>query len=445
MFFTDLFVRFFTSSRQRISTIIVGAGPAGLACGITARQLAPHRDVLILEKQPKAGGLCIIEKVGSFSFEVGCNQPSNGFKQTLQVLGIDHQFIAKTNECIFADGTILSSPFNFRTMRSFLSSPVSSIRFFWRAFYRSGDEMLSSITQGLNPKFANRMQASFSYPMFTPDINLGLLRIIMENSSNTPQLPIGGMAAVTKKMQERFISLGGNIEFGSECSEITKLPNGRKLVITSAGKQYEAEVVVSSDAWKYYPASSQPGLAMVTLLFAVRQEIKYPEGTHTIAFLPDDFTSWMRQINQEKTLPREFGFHCFVNSLAEQKGCYTVTAYIPTPRGQAELTKEEKTRISEYVIARITSRISGFDRAIVEKHILSPAEYVKQFGLANNIPRLIPPRGFIPPHEKRGVYFIGDSSTAMPNVLVAINSGIEMAKSLFGDPKPAPDVKEMRL
>ena len=417
---------------KKIDIAIIGAGSAGLACAITARQCAPDKSVLILEKLPRTGGLCIASQVGNFKFEVGCNQPPNGFKQVLQNLGIDQQFLSRANECVFEDGTVLRSPFNLRTILSFLSYPVSSVKFFRRAFWHPDNEMLSSITHGLNPKFAHRMQASFSYPILSPDINLSLLRMLITNSSHPPQIPIDGMAKVAEKMQERFLSLGGDIAFNSTCSAITVLPGGKKLVTTTDGRSYETDAVVSSvDALKLYPPTAQPGFAMTTLLFAVKNDLKYPKGIHTIAFLPNNFMEWMRQINLGGAFPQKFGFHCFINSLPEQNGCYTISAYILTPRGLGELTPKEANRIKSYVKAKIEFRIHGFEKALVEEHLLSPAEYVRQFGLTNKTPPLVPPIGFIPPCEANGVHFIGDSSTGFSSVLAAVNSGIKMAEKLF--------------
>jgi phytoene dehydrogenase-like protein len=422
----------FVSSPRNFYLTIIGAGPAGLACGIKSLQLCPNQPVLLLEKSQRVGGPCNTAKIGNFEFEVGCNQPPIGFEQTLKTLGVEHSFASRSNECVFENGTTLRSPFDFKTVWHFLSYPVSSAKFFWRSLYGETGKQLSSILLGLNPAFSNEVQASFSYPTLGPDINLGLLRVMMAQSMQYPRIPIGGMTSVTDKMRDRFLRLGGQVAFLNECQEIKKLPNGRKLIKTKNGNAYQSDLVISSvDAWKYYPPQSRPGLALTTLLFAIKSSCKYLRRTHTTAFLPKNFTYRMSEIRLGGSLPDSFGFHCFINSLPEQNGCYTVTAYMPTPRGIEELTEEQAKKIREYVITKIASRIHNFRAAIVESHVISPAEYVRRFGMANNIPLLESPAGFTAPKYNKEIdtYFIG-SSVNSPNVLAAIDSGIKAAEDI---------------
>lgn len=435
MFWKSSFL-FFKNFCTYDNAVVIGAGFSGLFTGIKLCQSGFFDKVSVLEKSSQAGGACNLVNIEGHNFELS-TQMGRGSLSLLQDLGIDIEVENVCNELFYSDETLITTPFN-RMSKWKLFYPKSILKLLQRMIVADDSEKFSEILSGLNPKFKQMVLAMFAYPSASPEIEVSKVRKFLKDPAGhgSPIIIKNGIWDVINSMEDKFRKLGGEIKFNEECIKIisNKSNDQNKKIVTMKNGSYDADLVISSSAWDNYPSESKPGLPLISLFFEMRPEYTHPEGIHTTAFFPEDIEGWFELLSSEnnKDIPKDFGFHCFPNTLpGDEKG---ITVFITIPRGTEYIDSETKLYIKEYVLNKIEKRFKGFKEMVDRTHCLSPVEFKEQFGFPSNAPTKLAPKGFCPKKydPEIDLYFVGDSTfPESPNIWGALQSAEDVTNSII--------------
>jgi len=411
--------RFFSSPgfAKQSSALIVGAGLSGLSTGIRLRQLGiPTK---IIERQPYPGGLCHNQG----PFEIGCTCVGKGIEAMMQELGVDQSFKQVNHQIVFPEARI-QVPFNARSVWN-LFYPVDLIRLGYNLKQSTQDNTLEQVTDNLRQSPQNMFRGLVAYPLFRSpeEISLPLAGKSLKNDYgyDQPRVPIGGMSALINAMVNRFETLGGHIDYDSMYDSFLYHSGGQKkvkIIDSKTGKERleTTDVIISSmHGWAQYPKTSKPSLKVSSLLLTVsRKHVNYPEGTHTLMFLPKDSTGWLKAHENGKFAP-EFGFHCFNNDVMHdnpQNEVCNISVYFLTPRGKDTLSDTEQQTVTDYMINTMNKTLPGLKDAILETQFYSPDDYEKTFHLNSAVSPCIPSQGFHSDcyNKKDDMYYVGNAT-----------------------------------
>lgn len=370
---------------------IVGGGLSGLAAGIRLQLLGEK--TLIVEQQPRLGGLCRSVSINNKSFEIGCNDFGSSIEAQLAELDVEHNFKKVKNHFIFGD-KVLISPFDRQALLTVLGYPADLVRFLYLMVKANGKAKLPTITDRLhNATFRNMIHALLAYFSFRPveKIDIAFAKRLLGSpyGYDSPRVPVGGTQALIDAMRERYESLGGEIRlntkfisasphFFSEDSKYVKLLN------TQTNKKYklQSKLVVSSyHGWEQYPATAQPAFSIAALLICVDKRFALPKDVHTFVFAPPSIERFLSEHDQG-VLSEQPCFHWFQNHPIEPVGdTYALTAYLLWPRDMQH-TAEVENKIVDYMLHTTDNYFPGFKEAISGDIIfIAPHQYQEKFGM----------------------------------------------------------------
>ncbi len=266
---------------EQVHTLILGAGPAGLAAGYTLAK-AGHSPV-VLERNKVSGGLMRSIKRGEFTVDVGRKELYNRLKEVDsfwgEILGDDYKGYPHRGGILY-DGHIIDISSFFRGFRrgmpwsmffgcgwDFLSSRVgwgrSSPRNLEEYFYQKrGRRLTQIVSQGFQEKLNCEKWAEIPLPenyVDTLDASFvrtakGLLtRAFSKAEANTFQgawkHPTGGTGQICAAMEKGIRDNSGRVEFEANVSAITSENGVISAVEAEVGGEavtYEPAHVVSS-------------------------------------------------------------------------------------------------------------------------------------------------------------------------------------------------------
>lgn len=418
--------------------VIIGAGIAGLTCGIYAR--ISGFEVEIYEMHTIAGGECTGWDRNGYHFD-GCVHwlmgTKNGtglnkiWKDTGALGGavrvIDHEIFVRYEE---AGGAV-----NFYTNADRLEAHLKEvapedsreIRKFCAAIRATGsfempvDKPMDMMGAGDGLKFAvknigkmpkiaryNKMTGEEFASLFKkPLLNRAMLACVPDASSGAALLfalggmnagdcgyPEGGSRAMAQRMEKRFVDLGGRISFGAKAVKV-KVEDGKATgIVLADGKEIGADLVVScADGYntlkvlledRYTPASYDN-------LFAHPK--KYPTITSALVFMgvDADIKNEYRaiEIRRDKPVPIggviddcvqlvAYGFD--KNMAGEGKSvfaCYYKGDYDHwnALRGDKEKYAAEKRKLAEDAAAALVKRFPEAEGKIEETDVVTPLTY----------------------------------------------------------------------
>jgi len=404
---------------KQSTALIVGAGLSGLSTGIRLRQRGIP--VKIVERQSQPGGLCH----NHGSFEVGCTCFGKGIEAMMQELGVEQPFKPVKHQIIFPNATI-QLPFNARSVWNLLY-PLDLIRLGYNLKHSTQHNTLEQVTDNLRQSPQSMYRGMVAYPLFRSPTNIPLKlagrSLKNDYGYDQPRIPIGGMSALINAMMNRFETLDGHIDYDSMYDSFLNQPDGRKKVkiidSTTGEERFETtDIIISSmHGWAQYPKTSQPSLKVSSLLLTVsRKHFHYPEGTHTLMFLPKDSTDWLKTHESGK-LASEFGFHCFNNDVMHdnpQSEVCNISVYFLTPRGKDALSDAEQRTATNYMINTMKKKFPGLEDAILDTQFYSPLDYEQNFHLSSAVSPHIPTNDFqLPSYDKNNdMYYIGNAINA---------------------------------
>ena len=395
-------------------SVVVGAGLSGLTAGIRLLQMG-HR-VLIIERRSVPGGLCGTKVIDGYEFVIACNDFGSGFRTILQSLGCEVKFKPARTKLVFDDASY-TLPLDVKSALQLARLAPDVMRFYLRMRAAGNDHVplrqlldtsksqrfkdLVQLPCYLVGMVADEMTRQFLAEEFSDQYKYGYQKLLE---------PVGGPQKVTEAMVDCFLKLGGCLKLDTPFIGTENLA-GKKKVMTQSGN-FITRHLISSVHRDYSDAPHfKPGLSLSMFLVALRTDFRYPDGLHTIVYLPPDISGWMEKIDQG-VQPDRFGFHFFRSDLPSNDYSYTINIYFPTARGLERPLKIQAEAIHDYVFEQIEKFLPGFNKAIIYKLFLSVADFHDLHGLSSMLAPCIRRRGF----RKLGnydpqddIYYIGNS------------------------------------
>ncbi|MCP4038002.1 MAG: NAD(P)/FAD-dependent oxidoreductase, partial [bacterium] len=322
------------SGQSSFDVAILGAGLSGLTAGLHLQ--AAGMRVVILERRGVAGGLCGTHVLDGYEFVIACNDFGQGLEREMQALGVSVAFESKRTRFHFETGVIELPP----TARSLLRLARDLPDYVRLALAVVRDEPLtlsSFARQRVRSETARDLLTSLAYPIGRSPCDAPLALFKDEFSSeyrydyNHPRTPIGGPRALVDAMVARFEELGGTLVLDTACRE-PRADAHAHVVETERGSFSATHWISSLGRWDEYPASAKAGLSISTLHVAVRKELVFPQGIHTLLHVPPQVDDWLDRIDRGEA-PDAFGFHFFRSDLPARPDHYTMNAYVYLPRG----------------------------------------------------------------------------------------------------------------
>lgn len=288
---------------------------------------------------------------------------------------------------------------------------------------------------------------------------VALIMMLGTRMSGNAGYPIGGALDVIKRMEAKYLSLGGKINFNSKVEEII-VENGKASGVRSNNTLYPADAVIAAcDAhdilenmlggkYKHPQLDSMlessplfPPLAIVSFGLSRKFEIPFsvlyecPEGIKTA---PDCI--------QHSLSLRSFDF----DSAAAPENCSSVMVMLEAPldywkelrESDINEYKNQKQNLADAVAEAINRRIPDFKDAIVVTDVATPATYGRlanlykasfegfaptPAALKTNIRKTIP--------DIKNLSICGQWVSAGGGICTAVGSGKDAAHSILKEIK----------
>ncbi|MFC9435208.1 phytoene desaturase family protein [Nocardia sp. NPDC057030] len=420
--------------------IVIGAGLAGLTAA-TALQAA-GRQVTIIERADRAGGLCGSRIIDGYSFTIACNDFGHFIVDAMARLGVQIEFTRPRSLLCTARRTY-RLPIGPATVWPLLRELPDLARFL-RAL-RSGiaspetvfvDDILAAVKGPAVADLIGIWCWAFGTPpgRFRGDKFAALFARKPGYGYDRMVTPVGGPQALVDAMTARFTELGGEIELGSRVLDVVAAPEG-KIVSTATGVRRARQVVSSQAPADRYPPGVVPGLAFGTLHLATDGGAPFPAGVHTVAHVPTGIPEILNRLDAGE-LPDDIPFTVFPCGPAgsAQRDQRTFNAYLLFPRGVDEFDAQQRSRIELYVLARIESMIPGFTARIRYRRLVSPREFTALHGVPSYATPVIIPPGFEKPDGYdpiRDICYVGNHVQPVgEHACSAVASGLRAAETL---------------
>jgi phytoene dehydrogenase-like protein len=391
---------------------VIGSGIAGLVAAIRT-QLSGMR-TLVLEKQPRAGGLCGTFWVEDYEFAYGCNDFGAGFERELAALGVKIAFHRSKAEFNFGNRR-LRLPLNPSTIGQLALRPLGLFRLFRRA--KQVTTLGELIDQQSDDPLLTDLACLPAFALMRSPDDVSLKSLAREFSKeldygyDSSRTPVGGPSALIRQMVARLTELGGILRLASEALEVRKVA-GRFVVRTLSEELNCRQVITSEGRWNAYPDSAKPGLQVAVVLLAFDpKKFALPRKLHTLDWFKPGLGQMLRDLDQGVPIAHP-SFHAFCSDIPPCNGCRTLTAFVPLARGERKLSAERQGSLLEHVCARLNDSYPGFEHALVKRYVFTPEQILKRTGAILAPSPLIPPIDFEKPanfDERTGLYHIGTS------------------------------------
>lgn len=425
--------------------VIIGAGIAGLSTGCYARMNGFEAEIFESHSQP--GGLCTSWKRGEYMFD-GCihwltgSSPADSFYELWEELGavqgtkmIDHEIFQKYRDTdgrefiMYSDidkleehMLALSPPdaeniklmcglarkfirFNFPQTKAYeLLNFFDTIRMIWRFMpFAKQYNYCNNLTAG---DFAERfidplLKEAIPKIFGGPDISMVALIVTLALfHKKAGGYPLGGSLEFAKKIERRFLDLGGKVHYKSTVEKILTQGNKVTGILLKGGDEIRADYVISAsdlrrtlynllDGKFINPLHSEllenvPVFpTSVQVSFGVKMNLTKNQDALTNFYkMPEPFLigdqehSWLREHN-----------YSYDPAMAPA-GCSTITSlfsirdfkYWEKLYADREGYKAEKKRILETVSGQFEKIYPGFRSAIEASDVATPMTYVRYTG-----------------------------------------------------------------
>jgi phytoene desaturase len=425
--------------------IVVGAGVAGLACGIRLRQMG--YDVTVLEKNEVPGGRCGRMTLDGFSFDTGPTllMIPETLEQLFRDVGrrlsdyIPLQRLDPAYRVTFSDGRT----FNFfsdrlkaeQEVRRFGEGELAGFRRFLAhaedlyhtSFERFIDRPLETMADWADPgallyllkarpwtSVADVLRRHFRSPHLRMAFGFQTLYLGI-SALNCPSIysmlsyidlvrgvyyPRGGMYAIVEGLQRLFLELGGDLRCGVEAERILVEDGRVRGVLLHDERVWPADIVVSNvDLARTYERllkdqrptwrsrrllAMEKGCSVMVFLWGLNRT--YPALSHHNIYLPMSYERCLKELFEEGRVPQEPAFYACASSRTDPAtapaGGETLMALVPVPNRSSMKEPPDPAVVRKKILAALDrTLLPGVERHIAVERILSPGWYEERYGL----------------------------------------------------------------
>ncbi|MFL0269357.1 phytoene desaturase family protein [Candidatus Clostridium radicumherbarum] len=475
--------------------VIIGAGLTGLSAGIHLQEKGIKTEIFEISGQ--AGGMCTSWERKGFRFDgcihwmVGTRSDSPIYKLYREVDALAEDTVIYNTESIKTEiqGIIYEIPLRLEPFKNFLISlspedhtmidelcsnikimrdtrmpigaPSSITEFinllrYSRGFLSVARKFVGVTVKDYVEKFKNVLLKSVLYDLMPPQFSLmALFMMLGTRMGDNAGYPMGGAHDVINRMVNKYISLGGKINYQSKVEEII-VENDRVTAVKSKGNLYPATAVVAAcDMYdtlknmlggKYkHPEldkmleSAELFDPVIVVSFGMKQRFNLPYSQTFIC------------TEGIKTAPDLVSYHINLRSFefdptSAPENCSSVMVMLESKldywqnlrKTDINRYRTEKQQIADRVVDFINQRIPGFKDAIAVTDVATPATYIRYANLYK-----ASWEGFAPTPEAlktnirktidgvKGLYLCGQWTTAGGGICTAVASGKDAAKSVL--------------
>jgi len=272
--------------------------------------------------------------------------------------------------------------------------------------------------------------------------------------------PVGGSLNFARKIEERYLALGGKINYNSGVEEILTENGHATGVLLSDGTKVPSAITVSAADWNYTLFSALKGKYRTKSSLALKEKKKlkvyysvfllslgvsrsFKEFPHMQRFpLSNEITS------PDGTRYSRMELHCYNYdpTLAPAGKCVITVKYYTTHgdywirlrKSDPEEYKKQKTEFAEEIIGILEGKFGGIRGAIEEMDIATPATYQRYTGnWEGSTQGWLPGKNFIAPSPVDAVipglqdfYLAGQWTQPGGGLPVAIKSARTVAQMI---------------
>lgn len=475
--------------------IIIGAGLTGLSAGIHLQQSGINTEIFEISGQ--AGGMCTAWERSGFRFDgcihwmVGTKADNDFYKLYREVNALADNTPIYNAELIKTEinGVMYEIPLRFKPFQEFLLSlsaeddqrikelcsnietmmetemptgvPTNVSGFISllrdsRGFMKLSRKYLQITVGEYVEKFTGPLLKSVLYTLMPPRYSLfALFMMLGTRMSGNAGYPMGGASGVIQRMEERYLSLGGKINFNSKVDKII-VETGKVVgVITKGEVRKAAAVIAACDMYdtlknmldgKYKHKQLDTMLESAELFqpitlvsFGLNRCFKLQFSE---TFECNEGIRSTPNLIENRISLRSFEF----DPSSAPENCSSVMVMMNSELEYWQNLRNnnlteyriKKQQLAEEVADRIDKRIPGFKEAIKVTDVATPATYIRYANLYK-----ASWEGFAPTPAAiktnfsktidgvKGLYLSGQWTTAGGGICTAVKSGKDAAKSVL--------------
>lgn len=368
---------------DRTDVLVLGAGLAGLTAAVRCAQLG--HTVRLLERLPRAGGLCGEYQLDGHTFVRACNEFGSEMATLLAELGADVQFRPSRSRFHLAHGTVQLPP-DLSTALGLLPRLPGMWRL-WRASKRPEMHSLADLVDAAGDPVLTDLVGIVASLAGVP---LGYMRLdemgqVMRDHDGygwkRPVKPLGGPQALTDALVQRLRDLGGTLQCNVAVQRIERHEGGF-VAHTHDGTFRARQVITSQPRWDAYPADAPPSLALAQVLLVVDEGLRFPGDVETLYSMPARVRETMDQLAAGKEV-HEFGFSLIRNHMPVQDGTRTLVGFFAAPAGVHDFDPAQRDRLGTYIRTRGEAMLPGLNAALKWMRLVSPADFERLHGLSS--------------------------------------------------------------
>ena len=487
--------------------LIIGAGTAGLASAI--RLQSKGFDVAIYEKNPQVGGRMYSHSEKGFRFDVGPTivMMPEIYREIFEYSGanpddyLSMQLLDPLYQLHYQDGTSFSVSSNLTKLIPALEKVsyedtqgylayladiykrynVARQGFIDQPFHTAGDvfnwkniintfrlrtlnSAYSSIAKFVkNEKLRQALSFQTLYIGVSPFVGPSIYTII-------PMIELlygiwyikGGMYAMAKAMEKRFLELGGTIHLNTNVEKILTdqkkavgiIVNGKTIpsdiVLVNADFPYAMEQLLDGkDRGKYTPKKIKKmeySSSSFIMYFGLNKKIK--TTVHQIRYAKD----FKKNIDDlfEPTLPEDPSFYIYspsqIDATVAPVGKEIIYVLVPVPNREKDSFTWDESMTKQYrdkMVAKL-KQIPGFedfDTAIEVERVMTPKDWQSQFNLqfaaTFGFKPVLLQSNFFRPQAKAlkisGLYFAGTSTHPGAGIPIVMKSAKIVSDTIIKD------------
>lgn len=325
-----------------------------------------------------------------------------------------------------------------------------------RGFLKIASKYVGVSVKSYAEKFKNPVIKSIIYELMMPEYSMtALIMMLGTRMDNNAGYPIGGAYGVISRMMNKYISLGGKINFNSKVDEIV-VENGRAVAVKSKESVYPSSAIIAAcDMYdtlknmlggKYnHPQldrmfeSAELFQPIVSISFGLKRRFNLPYSqTFTCS---EGIETAPGFVNHALNI-RSFEF----DPSAAPENCSSVMIMLGSEldywqnlrKTDINEYRNKKQQLADKVVSYLEQRIPGFKDAVEVTDVATPATYVRYANLYKGSWE-----GFAPTPELlkiniskkiksvKGLYLSGQWTTVGGGICSAVASGKSAAKSVL--------------